>query len=313
MGLKPRAALEEDALVPTPGRHTEWEVLRKGDDVAIAFYDERTRDLAFYTGPFGGALHVRRYKNDFNVARPAVIRFRTEMLASGYGQVARGYGKAVWDEPPDFAAPWDATPKKPARRPSRTTVAELVESFRALETSLRDLGCAAALEPVSAAPPPEGRALAPVEVLEGTPSAYREFVAAVGYRHFRFGPGRGDSLAWLPPGWARHYTRVIGDPAHPYDRVRALRNEGTYQYQYVVFAISDVVEHDGFCFGPSEKDGVTVVMTVDESLPDRELGLFEDWMRKRLAALGQRIAGWSGEDVRSLRAYLSQAGPLVLC
>ncbi|WP_342379726.1 leucine-rich repeat domain-containing protein [Myxococcus stipitatus] len=116
------------------------------------------------------------------------------------------------------------------------------------------------------------------------PDDYQRFVAALGYRWLTTGK---KGLAFLPPRWRTQASQGMGEPGRQWMKVREEREAGRHDYRFVMFAAEDLNDVNGFCFGKSAKSDALVVWQVVDSLPEKELGPFDAWLSKKLAALAK--------------------------
>ncbi len=118
------------------------------------------------------------------------------------------------------------------------------------------------------------------------PPEYRAFVAETGYTAVDFGEGA--KLAFLPPRLMCQVTGAMGEPGQEFGEVRALREQGRYDWRFAFFAGRDLADVSGWCFRASASTAPSV-WSVEESLPTRSVGAFDVWIGKQIAALSKRI------------------------
>lgn len=147
------------------------------------------------------------------------------------------------------------------------------------------------------------------------PAGYRDFVAACGYPWLTISSSCRNGLVFLPPAWSvEQSVSALGDPAYGWSEVKADRQKGVYQYRYVMFAFdAGWQDTNGFCFGPASNGEGISVWRVIESLPEQELGSFEQWFSQQIAKMsrwasklkGPRRMDLSGGPFDILRHSLS--------
>ncbi|WP_241758395.1 leucine-rich repeat domain-containing protein [Myxococcus landrumensis] len=126
------------------------------------------------------------------------------------------------------------------------------------------------------------------------PDGYQRFVAALGYRWLNTGK---KGLAFLPPRWRAQASQGMGEPGRQWTQVREEREAGRHTWRFVMFASEDLNDVNGFCFGQSAQGDSLVVWQVEDSLPEKELGPFDAWLTKKLAAL-TKAAGTAKSGAR---------------